>query len=82
MTLCCNDAQGGFDEAALLELQRQQRVLAFREHFFTVHDVPHVACVLTCADEDQATADEPSQSSRTAARTNGSVPLPTGTVIG
>ena len=37
---------GGFDDGPLTELIRDKEVLVFREHFFTVNEVPH-ACVIT-----------------------------------
>ncbi|MCP3920021.1 MAG: hypothetical protein GY711_31210 [bacterium] len=41
---------GGFDETPLQEFARDKEVLAFREHFFTLNDVPHFACVMTWQD--------------------------------
>ena len=41
---------GGFDERAMQDFARDKEVLSFREHFFTVNDVPHLACVLTWQD--------------------------------
>jgi len=41
---------GGFDETPLEEFARDKEVLAFREHFFTVNEVPHLLCVLTWQD--------------------------------
>lgn len=41
---------GGFDESALQDFVRSREILDFREHFFTVSDVPYLACVLTYQD--------------------------------
>ncbi len=41
---------GGFDDTPLLELLRDKELVAFREHFFEVNDVPHVTCVVTWDD--------------------------------
>ncbi|MBI4602809.1 MAG: HRDC domain-containing protein [Planctomycetes bacterium] len=38
---------GGFDDSPLAEFTRDKEVLQFREHFFVLNDVPHLACVLT-----------------------------------
>lgn len=38
---------GGFDDSVLQDFVRDKEVVAFREHFYTVNDVPHVTCVLT-----------------------------------
>lgn len=37
---------GGFDDTALTEFIRDKEVIAFREHFYTVNEVPHLSCVL------------------------------------
>lgn len=60
-TLRYSASLGGFDETPLAEFIRDKEILAFREHFFTVNQVPHFACVLTWEDavvreEDLATA--------------------------
>jgi hypothetical protein len=47
---------GGFDDTALREYVANQEVLAFREHFFTVNDRPHLLCVV----ETQASCVTPS----------------------
>ena len=41
---------GGFDDTALREFIRDKEVLSFREHFFAVNEVPHLACVLIWQD--------------------------------
>lgn len=46
-TLRYSSTIGGFDDTPLREYTRGREVLAFREHFFTVSDVPHLACVVT-----------------------------------
>lgn len=47
LTLCYAPSLGGFDERPLSEFVRDKEVLAVREHFFTVHDLPHLACLIT-----------------------------------
>jgi len=37
---------GGFDDTALSAFIRDKEVIAFREHFYTVNDVPHLSCVV------------------------------------
>jgi superfamily II DNA helicase RecQ len=54
---------GGFDDRPLVHFMRDKEVLAFREHFFCVNEVPHLLCVLTWQDalvsnEDMASAHE------------------------
>ncbi len=34
---------GGFDDTPLLEFTCDKEVLSFREHIFTVNDIPHLA---------------------------------------
>jgi len=41
---------GGFDDSPLTEFLRDKEVLAFREHFFTIHDTPHLTCVVSWQD--------------------------------
>ena len=41
---------GGFDDTSLLEFTRDKEIVAFREHFYAVNEVPHVTCVLTYQD--------------------------------
>ena len=45
-TLRFSSSCGGFDESPLQDFVRDKELLAFREHFFTNHDVPHLACVI------------------------------------
>jgi superfamily II DNA helicase RecQ len=37
---------GGFDDGVLQDFVRDKEVVAFREHFYAVNEVPHVTCVL------------------------------------
>jgi hypothetical protein len=37
---------GGFDDTALTEFIRDKEVIAFREHFYTVNEVPHLSCIV------------------------------------
>ncbi len=46
LTLRYSASRGGFDDAPLADFVRQHRVLALSEHFFTVDEVPHLACVV------------------------------------
>jgi superfamily II DNA helicase RecQ len=41
---------GGFDDGALSEFVRDKELVAFREHFYSVNEVPHVTCVLAYQD--------------------------------
>lgn len=41
---------GGFDEEPLQDFLRDKEVLAFREHFYAVNEVPHFTCVVTWQD--------------------------------
>jgi len=63
LTLSYAPSLQGFDDRPLAEFVRDKEVLAVREHFFTVHDLPHLACLIT----DQpapATAGEPAEPGR------------------
>jgi hypothetical protein len=44
---CFDSTLGAFDDGPLIDFVRDKEVLAFREHFFAVADVPHLACVVT-----------------------------------
>lgn len=57
-TLRYSTSLGGFDPEPLERFARDKEVLSFREHFFTVNDVPHLACVLTWQ-EALSAGDEP-----------------------
>lgn len=37
---------GGFDDTALVDFIRDKEVIAFREHFYTVNEVPHLSCIV------------------------------------
>jgi hypothetical protein len=37
---------GGFDDTPLTEFIRDKEVIAFREHFYTVNEVPHLSCIV------------------------------------
>jgi ATP-dependent DNA helicase RecQ len=50
VTLSYAPSLGGFDERPLADFVRDKEVLAVREHFFTVHDLPHLACLITYQD--------------------------------
>jgi len=41
---------GGFDDTPLVDFIRDKEVIAFRESFYAVNEVPHVTCVLTYQD--------------------------------
>lgn len=47
LTLQYAAALGGFDERPLADFVRDKEILAIREHFFSVHDLPHLACLIT-----------------------------------
>lgn len=47
MTFRYSATLGGFDTQPLDDFTRDKEVVAFREHFYTVNEVPHVTCVLT-----------------------------------
>jgi ATP-dependent DNA helicase RecQ len=47
VTLQYAPSLGGFDERPLADFVRDKEVLAVREHFFSVHDLPHLACLIT-----------------------------------
>ena len=46
-TLRFSDSLGGFDTTALERFLSSREVLGFREHFFEVHEVPHLLCIVT-----------------------------------
>ena len=37
---------GGFDDTALIDFTRDKEVIAFREHFYVVNEVPHLSCIV------------------------------------
>ena len=62
-TLRYSATLGGFDETPLAEFFRDREALAFREHFFSVNEVPHLVCIVCWQDavvreEDLAVAKE------------------------
>ena len=65
---------GGFDESPLQEFVRNKEVVAYREHFYAVNEVPHMTCVPTwqdavLSDRDLETAREVLGSAPSPART-------------
>ena len=50
-TLRFSNTLGGFDTTSLETFCRGRDLVGFREHFFVVHEVPHVLCVVTWQDE-------------------------------
>jgi hypothetical protein len=50
VTLQYAPSLGGFDERPLADFVRDKEILAVREHFFSVHDLPHLACLITYQD--------------------------------
>lgn len=50
MTFRYSATLGGFDDTPLSDFARDKEVIAFREHFYTVNEVPHVTCVVTYQD--------------------------------
>jgi len=52
---------GGFDETPLAEFVRDKEVLAFREHFFSVNETPHLICVLVWQDAVMGAQTDPSK---------------------
>ncbi len=67
-TLRYSDTLGGFADEALQQFLRDKSLLAFREHFFCVHDVPHLLCVVSCQESatrpDHSTTTPPSRETR------------------
>ncbi len=47
MTFRYSATLGGFDSEPLRDFLRDKEVIAFREHFFCVNEVPHLTCVVT-----------------------------------
>lgn len=46
MTFRYSATLGGFDDTPLTDFARDKEVIAFREHFYTVNEVPHLTCVV------------------------------------
>jgi ATP-dependent DNA helicase RecQ len=57
LTLRYSPSLGGFDDRPLSEFVRDKEVLAVREHFFSVHDLPYLACLVTYQDSTVAPGD-------------------------
>ena len=80
-TLRFSNTLGGFDTTALEAFVRRRDLIGFREHFFLVHEVPHLVCIVTWQD-DAAPAPEPENHSELEARpgtmdaNNGGAPRP------
>ena len=49
-TLRFQNIVGAFDDTSMLEFCRGRDLIGFREHFFLVHEIPHVLCVVTWQD--------------------------------
>lgn len=63
LTLAYARSLQGFDDRPLSEFVRDEEVLQIREHFFTVHDLPRFACLIT---HQTSTVPAPPPLSRTA----------------
>lgn len=50
LTLRFAPALGAFDDRPLTEALRGKHVLEVREHFFCVHEIPHLACLIAYDD--------------------------------
>ena len=46
MTFRYSGSLGGFDDTALIDFIRDKEMIAFREHFYTVNEVPHLSCIV------------------------------------
>ena len=46
-TLRYSSTLGGFDDSAVGEFLSDKEMLSFREHFFAVNNIPHLAYVVT-----------------------------------
>jgi ATP-dependent DNA helicase RecQ len=46
MTLRYSATLGGFDDTPLVDFTRDKEVIAFREHFYCVNEVPHISCIV------------------------------------
>ncbi|MFN0008281.1 MAG: hypothetical protein ACKVXR_10260 [Planctomycetota bacterium] len=45
MTFRYSATLGGFDDTPLSDFARDKEVIAFRENFYVVNEVPHVTCI-------------------------------------
>jgi superfamily II DNA helicase RecQ len=74
---------GGFDDTLLSDFIRDKEIVAFREHFYSVNEVPHVSCVLTYQDAvvpPEAMASVPTLARQVLATPNGRRDRPDPTV--
>lgn len=46
-TLRVSPTLGAFDDSAVQDFVRDKELLSLREHFFVVHDVPHLLCLVS-----------------------------------
>jgi superfamily II DNA helicase RecQ len=46
MTFRYSATLGGFDDTPLVDFTRDKEVVAFREHFYAVNEVPHLTCIV------------------------------------
>ena len=68
LTLQFASSLGGFDDRPLADFIRDKELLEVREHFFIVHDQPHLACLVAYQDQllprTQSTTIEPTREQR------------------
>jgi ATP-dependent DNA helicase RecQ len=64
-TLC------GFDDSALQDFVRDKEVLALKDHFFVVHDVPHLLCIVSWQEQPWSAAAMQAVRTATAPASNG-----------
>ena len=50
MTFRYSATLGGFDDTPLTDFARDKELIACREHFYVVNEVPHVTCVVIYQD--------------------------------
>lgn len=62
ITLAFAPALGTIDDRPLAEFLRDKEVIAVREHFFVVHEVPYLACLVTYQDSAARVVEPPSAS--------------------
>lgn len=82
LTLRYSPSLGAIDDAPLVLLARDHDVLGVREHFFVVHDIPHLVCVVSCQPRTATTSTaaspiEPTAMARTPAPPPAPAPAPT-----
>jgi superfamily II DNA helicase RecQ len=56
ITLRFNAALEAFDETPLREFVKDKHLLSIRDHFFTRHEIPYLALVLTYEQQEKGTA--------------------------